>query len=527
MLSCNADYFAECCIIQKPVNRSISSDLEFERIKKWFDRCHDNHAICRRQADSYIPSYLIQITSMDSEEPTLRLVSKPATAPYAALSYCWGINQSVRATTSTLEALRRNIDYSQLSKTIRDAIITTNKLGLRFLWVDALCIVQDDKTQTALEIANMGSVYQNAHVTISAARASSCDRGFLHDIQRPGPSAEVFRFSFLSLDMTVCSVICFCEHDMSHIQDPIEARAWTLQEYILSPRILKFGYDQRSWLCLCDELSDSNEPQRSSYVIPQYQRPIDIYRAFHKNLTGSFAPQSWTYFVALYASRELSDPNDILLAISGVANRLWQRHGGTYMAGLWREHFPSEFMWQIRSPPRSRPLQYRAPSWSWAAIDGSFDVYDESYHYDEDLKLISVDLVLESPQAPFGAVTRGSMTVRGWLRRLCMRRIGADEYHLLDEVESQGVERGPSADCYPDAREDCLKELSVWCLQVSLFNKHTGQGPSGIMLTTEDENVYRRRGLFLHGPIGKGDTQERERRRSWAKKCSLQDIIIE
>ena len=219
LLTCNVDDIAARCITRRPENRSISSDFAFGQIKEWVDRCHDSHDACRVLADSYMPSYLIQITAMGSGEPNLQLVSKPATAPYVALSYCWGIDQNMKATTSILEDLCWNIDYSQLPKTIRDAITTTQKLGLRFLWVDTLCIVQDDETHIAHEIANMRRVYQNAHVTISAARAASCDQGFLHNIQRPGLSGDAFRLSFLAPDMTVGSIICFYEHDMTHILD--------------------------------------------------------------------------------------------------------------------------------------------------------------------------------------------------------------------------------------------------------------------------------------------------------------------
>jgi hypothetical protein len=519
MLTCNADDIAARYITRRPENRSISSDFAFGQIKEWFNRCHDSHDACRVLADSYVPSYLIQITAMGSGELNLRLVSKPATAPYVALSYCWGIDQNIKATTSTLEDLRRNIDYFQLPKTMRDAIITTQKLGLQFLWVDALCIVQDDEIHTAHEIANMRRVYQNAHVTISAARARGCDQGFLHNIQRPGLSADAFRLSFLAPDMTVGSIVCFYEHDTTHVADPIEGRAWTMQEYVLSPRVLKFSVDERSWICLSSNFDD-NDQSPASWWKRVHRNKFNTYRTFHRALTRSFTLISWSDVVFLYSSRNMSDPNDILLAISGIADYIWQIHKGTYVAGMWREHFPGALMWQRDATPYRRPRQYRAPSWSWAAIDGIIE-YAEHDCYDRDFTLISVDLVLKSPQAPFGAVTGGSITVRGWLRLLFMRQTGVDRYILVD------VNGETSADCYPDSEEDCLKELVVWCLQVSPYNEDTGQGSSGIILTTKDGKVYRRRGLFSYSSVDDVEAPERERRRCWIEKCSLKDIIIE
>jgi len=183
-------------------------------------------------------------------------------------------------------------------------------------------------------------------------------------------------------------------------------------------------------------------------------------------------------------------------------------------------------MWHRYSTPTPRPRLYRAPSWSWAAILWNFHyvVYDR---YDPELKLTSLNLVLKSPEAPFGAVTDGSITIRGWLRRLCMRQTAVDQYILLNEEEPWEIDGYTSVDCIPDAEEDCLEELTIWCLQVSPYDEDTGQGPSGAILTTEDGRVYRRRGLFSYRLVDKVDSSKRELRRCWVEKCSLKDIIVE
>jgi hypothetical protein len=80
----------------------------------------------------------------------------------------------------TLGAFRAGIPASELPKSLGNAIIATRKLGLRYLWIDSLCIVQDDKKDKAEEISEMPQIYQNAYVTISAASAANCHDGFLH-----------------------------------------------------------------------------------------------------------------------------------------------------------------------------------------------------------------------------------------------------------------------------------------------------------------------------------------------------------
>jgi len=179
-------------------------------------------------ANSYMPLYIIEICNTAPPAPILRIVMSPPAVDYAALSYCWGGHQPIVATKSTMKDMMLDIPYSALPKTLQDAVTITIKLGLRFLWVDALCIIQDDQTQKQQEIAAMPNIYQNAHVTICAARSRSCDEGFLHNIMAPGPTATAFRFLFYGPDCTVGSVVCFHTDDKYRYRNSVKDRAWPL-----------------------------------------------------------------------------------------------------------------------------------------------------------------------------------------------------------------------------------------------------------------------------------------------------------
>ena len=110
----------------------------------------------------------------------VKIVSPTSNVNYVALSYCWGGDDSMRLTRANLDAWQQAIKIVQLPKTLRDAIISTRLLGLKYLWVDRICIIQDDPVDIHQEIAVMPEVYQYATLTISASSAKSSSEGFLH-----------------------------------------------------------------------------------------------------------------------------------------------------------------------------------------------------------------------------------------------------------------------------------------------------------------------------------------------------------
>lgn len=175
---------------------------------------------------------------------------------YAALSYCWGGNQALLLTSDTIEELSfKGISQEDLPRTIADAITVAISLGIQYLWVDALCILQDSEEDKAREIAKVAMVYSNATVTMAVSRASSVDEGFLSD-RFPVEHTAVIELivSEYQPGSTKTAMLVPQEPDATDLvsvmdHNPLGKRAWTFQERLLSPRVLDYGEVQTRWWC--------------------------------------------------------------------------------------------------------------------------------------------------------------------------------------------------------------------------------------------------------------------------------------
>lgn len=174
--------------------------------------------------------------------------------PYAALSYCWGKQQTFLTTQANIQDMLRSIRLPDLPQTIRDAIRVARSLGLDYLWVDALCIIQDSKEDQLNEIAKMGHIYQSAIVTIAADRAADCRDGFLDDTAADDPDADVSSSGSIpyrtlggqlgSVKLRILRPVPYS----THLKLPIHRRAWTYQEAFFARRRLSFA-NRLLWQC--------------------------------------------------------------------------------------------------------------------------------------------------------------------------------------------------------------------------------------------------------------------------------------
>lgn len=258
-----------------------------------------------------------------------------------------------------------SIPISELPKTIQDALTVTRKIGLRFLWVDCLCIVQDDPEDTAKEISQIARIYQDAEVTISAARARNSQEGFLHDIKMPTPQDEAFRLPFRCPDGQIGSIIIYGQDNLYHKRDPIEERAWALQEHVLSPRLLVFG-SRQIWSTCMEVLRRGYAGNLSSYSeIGEIRQQFLKLRSSPRRRKLAYIPgHMWLSIVQHFTDRVLSISEDKLPAISAIAEHYGTTTREDYFAGLFGSSLLSSLLWKKWSPTLPRPAEYRAPSWS-------------------------------------------------------------------------------------------------------------------------------------------------------------------
>tara|TARA_R110002003_G_scaffold3_35_gene254 strand:- start:6035 stop:7912 length:1878 start_codon:yes stop_codon:yes gene_type:complete len=343
---------------------------------------------------------------LDVSDGTIRLIESKhemkehSDRSFVALSHCWGLIPIIRTLKSNYEAHRENIAPASLSKTFREAIHTTRKLGYCYIWIDSLCIIQDDGDDWSREAATMADVYQGAVLTIAAAHAPGGDVGcyadrdgllelpFTIDVPRAIASESAHRILFSSYGRV---------NALGGGDPVLFGRAWVLQEQLLSPRILMYDGSQLKWECLTMYGSESS-PTSGITRHELYHKSIrtgimddkeyfDYPRAATEEQRAyTFWPrmkhQYWCNLVMDYTHRGMTKSQDRLVALAGIAQALARHTNNKYWAGLWSEHFTTGLLWSIahnenfqsmksfdvEKNEKVRPEEAIAPSWSWAAV---------------------------------------------------------------------------------------------------------------------------------------------------------------
>lgn len=336
--------------------------------KAWYETCHDKdwgHVSCRPFGTEFqtLPTRVIDVGT--THNPRVKLfVTRGYKCQYLALSYCWG--QAPQRTV----LLKKNLDEPRvwehvglpqrnLSRTIRDAILVTRNLGFRYLWVDALCIVQDDDDDKNKQFAVMGDIYRKSALTIAAATGSTADSGlFVHRDplgRRPCPVYE---------EQGGHNSIMFAQLPTENIvETPLDSRGWVFQEDMLATRTLKFLPDGLRWSCASFWMSESTptlnfHPSARPHTIlrewlhqpnwkPSHQEALDMQRHFFED---------WYEAVASYTDRELTKSSDKLPALAGLAQSMRSLRGCTYLQGLWEEDLEYGLLWYVGNPLRANRM---------------------------------------------------------------------------------------------------------------------------------------------------------------------------
>lgn len=307
--------------------------------------CFNSHPQCNlsKSSGSYRPTRLLKLDNTH----TFRLVlgtECPSTFHYVALSYCWGarpVEHLLRLLQSTFGDLRREQPVENLPKTFRDSIDVAKRFGVHYIWIDRLCIFQDSAEDWQREASTMQDVYRNALFSISALGAKDDQGGcfFERDPLKTAPTIVSFK---LTEDGEEKAFLCILEKGKSwhlHFQhEPLVQRSWVVQERLLAPRTLHFGSKQVFWECReasCCEMHPQGvhhfEEVRTQVVDRNPNHPflwkqlLDAPDRSHASDPYEQLFADWNDLTIYYASRELTVPNDKLVALSGLANNMKAR----------------------------------------------------------------------------------------------------------------------------------------------------------------------------------------------------------
>jgi hypothetical protein len=337
------------------------------------------------------------------------------------LSYCWGQADFIQLTGRSLEDLQRGVDVKRLPRVFREFIQVARDFGVRYVWIDSLCILQDSEEDWQTESGKMADIYNNSFVTVAATGARN-------------PHDMLFSTSpNLSFGSVHCRIIRHFPYWPTADAFPLLERGWALQERILSPRTLHFGPDEISWECLGSWHSECRQEFFESDLAKKADF-FDISRSPSPTKFGVEQQNLWRRLIVQYSHNRLTKSADKLPALSGIAE-VWKRAcRQDYLAGLWSGSLVDDLVWYAspsnpslgvakkdhhKRAPSWRAPSWRAPSWSWAALDIPV-AYDDTVIFLRKTKcpLRPYCKVLAATCVPIGKSTTGQIS-SGFLELMC------------------------------------------------------------------------------------------------------------
>lgn len=392
--------------------------------KYWLEDCLANHQRCTNDVFP-LPTRVLDVLSRP--EPFL-VIPGGKRASYATLSYSVGQFDLLKTTKETIDEYKRCIPIAKLPQTVRYAVELTRVLGLQYLWVDSLCIDQSSLSDWEIELSTMADIYRNSTITIAATASANAGSGCR-------PVRNKLQLATCCPTPGITIIPDYGRDKWIFQKGALEMRAWTFQEVQLSRRVLRCGGEELVWQCRSCK-------RREGDPVVQKTHDTDAVGVFFGTRTlDDFTQRKksnerfhrWYQVVQEFVARNLTFPEDKLPAFSGMADHFGhllaltpgdmtdQRrqdldtHRGqlTYVSGLWKEDLLHGLVWR-RIYPANKSIHYRAPSWSWAAVEGGKIVYDMYALRNDDFCAEVLDVQVTVPGLNrFGRVTSGKLTLLG------------------------------------------------------------------------------------------------------------------
>ncbi|KAI1271993.1 heterokaryon incompatibility protein-domain-containing protein [Xylaria sp. FL0933] len=364
--------------------------IDLNRVRAWARSCDTEHAGTCHSLDewasipppSLAPLFLVDVISKCLVEVPVDRIAK---IRYVALSYVWGQLRDVLETTRANEqdlrkehALESPSYVARLPDTVRDAIELVSRLGLPYLWVDRLCIVQDDLDRKLPQLEQMGAIYANAYMTLVAADGDDANHGLRGSC--PGvASPRVLGSPRLSFTPTGKPLVV--EPEFAPRTGPGEwhRRGWTFQERTLSNRNLVFQQGRVFWECRgavwTEELAFGPSGDSTNHLFGRTPRNQNTKPSAYRVHLGRWPDfHAYEILVRTYSELLLSFPSDGLRAFTGIINTVSRSFPGGMLYGMPEYFFDYALLWAPYTPIQRRlvngGLDPAFPSWSWAGWAG-------------------------------------------------------------------------------------------------------------------------------------------------------------
>jgi len=354
--------------------------------------------------------------------PSLHINGPASRGKYIALSHCWGGQASLRLTNDTLDDFKGGILWTEIPLTFKHAIKICRLLGVDYIWIDSLCIIQDSPDDWFTQASKMCDIYSNSWVTIAADGAPNSTHGFLTDERRqmkvkrfqcPGQNRQDSEIRVRRRGSGVLRDSFSHHHWLAPPRSPLSSRGWILQESLLSPRILHYTAEELTWEC-------SVESRCECQVRPHQ---FGVERPLRLMVDDLPFEDKWATLVDHFTNRSLTDQHDKLPAIAGLARQMHNATAASYWAGLWSDTFPRALLWWILDRYHSldpvkcisrRIVPYQAPTWSWASVTGRVMLAHRETALISDLEDFTLSVVPKGID-PYGSLQSASITAKAYL----------------------------------------------------------------------------------------------------------------
>lgn len=433
----------------------IEQGVDAAQIQSWLQSCLQDHGkLCN------LPPWLSHLPQL----PTLRmidvdqgcLVKMQEQCPYVALSYVWGRDLQFKCTNSLLLSLEMKFGllqhWEQIPRTVQDAVNLVRLLGLRYLWVDSLCIMQDSQADMQDQFPKMGQIYGNALLTIVAADGDDASTGLFNN------SNTVSRVGRQCVRYSKDLGLLICPPNLNTVLKETRwaSRGWTFQEALLSKRLFVF-VDQTIYFS-CRSTTWSEPRKAHSETVPppwtwaeapspyaakfeglltEWSRIASSLQIHYPNSQPWFVASMWQSLVNEYSIRTLSYESDVLAAIAGVQEVFGRIFPQDILYGMPLSIIQTALLWHPRTSLRRRKdgKKNLLPSWTWTAWIGEVD-----WQYDLNLVRIDVgsgiDLPMSDDEALIQLATRESESQASSLRCSTPQELTKGiRFWLVDQVK--------------------------------------------------------------------------------------------